>query len=135
MSSPRFMRALEDVLLTSREAFLKAEGRMTRVARAIRPSRALTCFQLSQRSEPYAHLFHQYFWLFPRRKVTALFDLVVMNESGISPLGPTPRRMVLLVRKDAHSNRDRDVLGSEVDLGEPFPIETGSRDRRVRQPE
>jgi hypothetical protein len=48
--------------------------------------------------------------LFPRRKVPALVELVVMDEVGIGLLRPTPRRMVDLVRKDAQRNRDGDVL-------------------------
>jgi len=90
---------------------------------------------LAKRPEPYAHLIHQQLRLFPRRKVPALVELVVMDEPGIGPLRPAPRRMVLLVGKDAHRNGDRDVLGSEVDLGEPIPIETRRRDCCVRQPE
>src|SRR5215217_5567989 len=58
-----------------------------------------------------------------------------MDEFGIGLLCPAPRGPDLLVRKDAHRNRDGDVLGSEVGLGEPLPIKTSRRDRRVRQPE
>src|SRR3954471_8747740 len=90
---------------------------------------------LAKRPEPYAHLIHQKLRLFPSRKVPALLELVVMDEPGIGPLRPAPWRMVLLVRKDAHRNGDRDVLRSEVDLGEPVPIETRRRDCCVRQPE
>src|SRR5438876_9581689 len=97
--------------------------------------RPLTYLHLPQRLEPYAHLIHQKLWLFPRRKVPALVELVVMDELGIRPLRPSPRRIVDLVRKDAHRHRDGDVLGSQVGLGERLPIETRRRDCRVRQPE
>src|SRR5256885_8694723 len=40
-----------------------------------------------------------------------------------------------LVRKEAHRNRDGDVLGAKVGLREPLPIKTSRRDCRVRQPE
>src|SRR5215204_5835875 len=71
--------------------------------------RPLSYLDLPQRLEPYAHLIHQKLRLFPRRKVPALVELVVMDELWIRPLRPTPRRMVDLVRKDAHRNRDRDA--------------------------
>src|SRR5215213_1628463 len=97
--------------------------------------RPLSFLDLPQRLEPYAHLIHQKLWLFPRRKVPALVELVVMDELGIRSLGPAARGLILLVRKDAYRNRDGDVLGSQVGLGEPLPIKTSRRDRRVRQPE
>jgi hypothetical protein len=65
--------------------------------------------------------------------VAAFVELVVMDEFGIRPLGPTPRGLIELVRKGAHGNRDGDVFRAEK--GElVFPIETGSGKRRVRQP-
>src|SRR5215216_654802 len=97
--------------------------------------RPVSYLDLPQRLEPYAHLIHQKLRLFPRRKVPALVELVVMDELGIRPLRPTPRRMVDLVRKNAYRNRDGDVLGAKVSLREPLPIETSRRDCRVRQPE
>src|ERR687890_278526 len=97
--------------------------------------RPLSYLDLPQRLEPYAHLIHQKLRLFPRRKVPALVELVVMDELGIRPLRPAARRMVDLVRKDAHRNRDGDVLGAKVGLREPLPIKTRRRDCCVRQPE
>src|SRR5213594_3902544 len=97
--------------------------------------RRLTYLHLPQRLEPYAHLIHQKLRLFPRRKVPALVELVVMDEPGIRPLRPAPRCSDDLVRKEAHRNRDGDVLGAKVGLREPLPIKTSRRDRRVRQPE
>src|SRR5215213_5040913 len=97
--------------------------------------RPLTYLDLPQRLEPYAHLIHQKLRLFPRRKVPALVELVVVDEVGIRPLGPAARGLILLVRKNAYRNRDGDVLGAKVDLREPLPIKTPRRDCCVRQPE
>ena len=64
----------------------------------------------------------------------AFVELVVMDEFGIRPLRPAPRGWIELVGKDAHGNRDGDVLG--VEIGElVLPIETSRGNRRVRQPE
>src|SRR5437879_2660824 len=60
--------------------------------------RPLTYLHLPQRLEPYAHLIHQKLRLFPRRKVPALVELVVMDELGIRPLRPAPRCSDDLVR-------------------------------------
>src|SRR5829696_7627402 len=89
---------------------------------------------LAQRSQASANLFHEELRLLPGGKVPAFVELVAMDEVGIGLLCPTPRGQNLLVRKDAHRNRDGDVLGSEVGLGEPLPIKTSRRDCRVRQP-
>src|SRR4030095_9577863 len=71
--------------------------------------------------------------LFPRREVTAFIELVVIDKLGISPLCPTPRGLIDLVRKGAHRDRDDDVFRcKEGEL--VFPINTRRRDRRVRQP-
>src|SRR3954470_16502150 len=58
-----------------------------------------------------------------------------MDEPGIGPLRPAPRRRDDVVRKNAYRNRDGDVLGAKVGLREPLPIKTSRGDRRVRQPE
>ena len=71
--------------------------------------------------------------LLPGRKVPAFVDLVVVDELGIRPLCPTPRGFILLARKDAHGNRNRDALGVE-EAALVFPIETRRRDSRIRQP-
>src|SRR5918993_3407458 len=91
--------------------------------------------QLAQRLEPYAHLIHQKLRLFPRRKVPALVELVVMDEPGIRPLHPAPRRREDVVRKDAYRNRDGDVLRVKERnlLVGGLPIETSRGDCRVRQ--
>ena len=66
--------------------------------------------------------------------MAAFVELVVIDEFVIRPFCPTPRGLIELVRKDAHGSRDRHVLGVEIaDL--IFPIKTGRRHRRVRQPE
>ena len=65
--------------------------------------------------------------------MSALLDLVVMDEFGKSALCPTPRGWIELVRKDAHGNRDGDAFGIEVPEFAPnLPIEPGARKRRVR---
>src|SRR6058998_3869027 len=97
--------------------------------------RPLTYLHLPQRLEPHAHLIHQKLRLFPRRKVPALVEPVVMDEPGIRPLRPAPRRRDDFVRKNAYRNRDGDVLGAQVGLREALPVETSRRDCRVRQPE
>ena len=64
----------------------------------------------------------------------ALVDLVVVDEIGIGALRPVPRRLVELVREDAHGSRDLDALRREE--GElVLPIEASRRNRRVGQPE
>ena len=63
----------------------------------------------------------------------ALVDLVVVDELGIGALGPTPRGLILLARKDTHRDRDGDALGVE-ESALVFPIETRRRDPRVGQP-
>ena len=67
--------------------------------------------------------------------MSALLDLVVMDEFGKSALCPTPRGWIELIRKDAHGNRDGDAFGIEIPEFAPnLPIEPGARKRRVRQP-
>src|SRR5258708_7923378 len=58
-----------------------------------------------------------------------------MDEFGIRPLCPTPRGWIEFVREDAYGNRDGDPFGIEIPEFAPIlPIETGARERRVRQP-
>ena len=65
--------------------------------------------------------------------MTALVELVVVDKIGISPLRPTARAQIDLVRKGANGNRDGDAFDTEIrEL--VFPVETGSGKRRVRQP-
>ena len=71
--------------------------------------------------------------LFPRREVTAFVELIEVDEFGIRPLGPTPRGGIDLDRKDAHSDRDRDVFGVEKSQL-VLPIETCRRNRRAESP-
>jgi hypothetical protein len=71
--------------------------------------------------------------LLPGRIVPAFVNLIVIDEFVIGPLCPTPRGLVVLPRKDAHSSRDEDVdCVVKVEVG--FPIEASRRNRRVRQP-
>ena len=89
--------------------------------------------RLAERSKRSTDLFGEELRLFPRRKVPAFLDLVVMDEFGIRPLCPTPRGLILLARKDAHGYRNGDALGVEK-AAFIFPVETRRRDSRVRQP-
>ena len=71
--------------------------------------------------------------LLPGREVTALVELVVVDELGIRLLRPAPRGLIELVGKGAHGDRDGDALRREE--GElALPVEARRRDRRVRQP-
>src|SRR5258708_38647557 len=71
--------------------------------------------------------------LLPRREVPALVEPVVVDQLGISPLGPASRGGVYLVREDANGHRDRNMLGLEegqlVGGGG-----TGRRNRRIGEP-
>src|SRR5437764_677450 len=65
----------------------------------------------------------------------AYFVIVVKDQVRISPLRPALRRRDDVVRESANRNRDGDVLGTKVGLGEPLPIKTSRRNGRVGQPE
>src|SRR6185437_7980334 len=56
-----------------------------------------------------------------------------MDEFGVRALGPTPRGLILLARKNAYSHRNGDALGVEK-AALVLPIETRRRDPRVCQP-
>jgi hypothetical protein len=70
--------------------------------------------------------------------VTAFIKLVVMDQLGIRPLRPAPRRRIDLVREDADSDRDLDP--SDVEEASTrrnlrgVPVETSGRDSGVCQP-
>src|SRR5262245_3621582 len=58
-----------------------------------------------------------------------------MDQFGIRLLRPAPRGWIEFVREDAHGDRDGDAFGIEISEFAPIlPIETGARERRVRQP-
>src|SRR5262245_6980823 len=65
--------------------------------------------------------------------MAALLGAAVMNELGVGPLRPAPRRLILLPRKDGHRHRDLDALDVE-EAALVLPIKTGRGDRGVRQP-
>src|SRR5215510_3875239 len=71
--------------------------------------------------------------LLPRGEVAPFVDLVVVVEVGIGLLRPAPRGLILLSRKDGYGHRNLDASGVE-EAALVFPIETGRRDPRVRQP-
>ena len=80
-----------------------------------------------------SHLRAEQLRLFPGGEMAAFVDLVEIDELVIGPLGPTPRRLIVLAGKDAHRSRDRDV-GGVVKVDVTFPIEASRGNRRVRQP-
>jgi hypothetical protein len=53
----------------------------------------LNYLDLPQRLEPCAEIAHQELRLFPRREEPALVVLVVEDQIGVGPLGPTPRSL------------------------------------------
>ena len=73
-------------------------------------------------------------WLFPGRKVAALFEFVEMDQFGVRPLRPASGSGIEFVREDAHGYRDGDAFGIEIPFAPILPIETGARKRRIRQP-
>ena len=67
--------------------------------------------------------------------MAALGEFIEVNEFGISLLCPTPRDWIEFVWEDTDGNRDGDAFGIEIAKFAPnLPIETGARERRVRQP-
>src|SRR5262245_21993598 len=69
--------------------------------------------RLAQRSKRRADLLREELRLFPRGEVTALVELVVIDELGIGALGPAPRRLIEFVGKDAHGNREGHAFDGE----------------------
>ena len=59
----------------------------------------------AHRFEGRTHLSTEKVRLLPGREVPAFIELVVIDELRIRPLGPTPRRLIALARKDAHGSR------------------------------
>src|SRR5688500_6247756 len=66
--------------------------------------------------------------------MTALCDFVEVNEIGIRLLRPAPRCWIKFVREDAYGNRHGDAFDVEISVAKILPVETGARNRRVRQP-
>ncbi len=65
---------------------------------------------LPQRAERGPNLFREELWLFPVGEVTALVELIEVEELGVGSLSPAAWRLIALAGEDAHCNRDRDVL-------------------------
>jgi hypothetical protein len=72
--------------------------------------------------------------LFPSREVTALWELIEVNQFRIGPLCPAPRRWIEFVREDAHRDRNRDAFDVEIPFAKIFPVKTRAGKRCVRQP-
>src|SRR5256885_3476398 len=88
---------------------------------------------LAKRPECVSHLVGKQRWLLPGGEVSTNREPVVMDQPGIRPFRPAPRRFVKLVRKDAHPNRDLHAL----DIEEPelvLPVEASRRNPGIRQP-
>src|SRR5580658_5011173 len=90
--------------------------------------------QSAQRPEPGSHLRRKDLRLLPGGEMTAFVEPVVVDELGIGPLRPAPRRWIEFVGEDAHGNRDGDALDVEIPFAKIFPVETGAGKRGVRQP-
>ena len=65
----------------------------------------------TQRSERCPEIFGEQHRLFPGGEVTALVDLVVVNQIGVRLFYPTTRRLVELVRECRHGDWNLDTLG------------------------
>src|SRR5215471_8543030 len=92
-------------------------------------------FLIAQRFEACANLFTEELRLLKRGEVPALREPVVVDQLRIRTFGPAPRSRIEFIRKNAHRNRDGDALGAEIAaLAPEFPVETGARNRRVREP-
>src|SRR4029077_19594425 len=57
-----------------------------------------------------------------------------MDQFWICPLRPATRSRKEFVREDAHGRRDHDAFDGEERRTLVLPIETGPRDRSIRQP-
>src|SRR5687767_11796542 len=90
---------------------------------------------LPQRPEAGANLVDHQLGLFPRGKVPAFIELVVMNQFWICSLRPAPRSRIELVGENAHRDRD---LGNSLHGKERrqfvFPVQPGAGDPCVGQP-
>src|SRR5262245_17818225 len=87
----------------------------------------------AQRSEAGTNFLAEQLWLLPGGKMPAFVELVVVDQVGVRALRPRARAEIDLVREAAHSNRDGHPFRGKVrEL--VFPVETRSRNCRVRQP-
>src|SRR5262245_42008845 len=66
----------------------------------------------AQRPEACANLLRQELRLLEGGKVPTLWQLVVVDQLGVRPLGPASRSRIEFIREDAHGNRELDALGS-----------------------
>src|SRR5687767_6727853 len=87
----------------------------------------------TQGPEGGAYLAREEVRLLPGREVVALVDFVEVDEVGVGLLGPTPRRLIELARKDAHGGRDGDALGVE-EIECVLPVQAARGHPGVRQP-
>src|SRR5262245_23750549 len=134
-SLPRQRRAMAVHLTPCRERPVNGyiQKSMMTWSRRVRVVQTFGHGHLAQCPEARADLFGEELRLFPGGEVAALVDLVVVDEVGVGPFGPAPRRLVLLARKDARGHRDGHALGIE-EATLVFPIQTRRRDPSVRHP-
>src|ERR1700722_1538019 len=90
--------------------------------------------QSAKRSEGRSDLRRKALRLLPGSEVSALGELIIVNQFRIRPLCPAPRGWIKFVREDTHGNWDGDALGVEIPLAKIFPVKAGAGKRRVRQP-
>src|SRR5687767_13408555 len=87
----------------------------------------------TQGPEGGAYLAREEVRLLPGREVVALVDFVEVDEVGVGLLGPAPRRLIELSRKDADGSRNCDALDVE-EAKVVLPVETTRGNPGVRQP-
>src|SRR3569832_2314888 len=96
--------------------------------------RGRATWRSTQRLERCAHLRDEELRLFPCREMSALGQLVVVDQVGEGPLRPAARRLVQLVRESADGNQNHHTLRCEE--GQlVLPIQPSRRDSKKKQPE
>src|SRR5688572_31566806 len=88
----------------------------------------------AQRLEAGTHFLRKKLRLLPGGEVTALRQLVVMDQLGIGPLRPAPRSRIKLVGEHAHRNRDGDAPDGKEWSAPVLPVQTAAGNSRVREP-
>src|SRR3954462_13504230 len=105
----------------------------SRRAPQVRIPQTVWWYGSAQRAEGRAELFREELRLLPGGEVAALVVCVEMDEAGVRPLCPTPRRLILLAGEDRHGHRYRDaLLVEEAPL--VFPVEARRGDPGLGQP-
>src|ERR1700722_9393303 len=90
--------------------------------------------QSAKRSEPGADLRRKTRRLLPGSEVSALGELIEMNQFRIGFLCPASRGWIEFVREHAYRDRNGDAFGVEIPFAKIFPVKTSAGKRGVRQP-